>query len=158
MAVAHLSAQMSTCVGGTRVGAVFMRNRRILSTGFNGVPRSFPHPETCARREAGVASGDGLHLCPCAHAEANAIANAANAGVSLAGATCYCTHKPCVSCMGALANVGVTEVLYDKDYPSSCADEIAMHADIRITKHTTAFVLLGANRPKGEEEIDDRKD
>ena len=130
METARLAAQMSTCASGRKVGAVFVRGKRLLATGFNGVPASYPHPEVCARREAGLPSGQGLHLCLCAHAEANGIANAARYGMALEGATVYVTCQPCSSCMGALANVGIERVVYADSYPSERSDEIAQYAGI----------------------------
>ena len=100
MDVAGLAAQMSTCASGRRVGAVFVRGKRLLATGFNGVPSGYPHPDVCPRREANLPSGQGLELCVCAHVEANGIANAARYGVPLEGAVVYVTCQPCADCMG----------------------------------------------------------
>lgn len=132
MDTATLAAQMCTCASGRRVGAVFVRDKRLLATGFNGVPSGFPHPESCPRREAGFASGEGLHLCVCAHAEANGIANAARHGISLEGATVYVTAQPCAACMGALANVGVARVVFGGPYPDDRSKDIAACAGIDL--------------------------
>ncbi|MBF0157947.1 MAG: dCMP deaminase family protein [Magnetococcales bacterium] len=132
MDAAHLAAQMSTCVSGRKVGAVFVRDKRLLATGFNGVPSGYPHPEVCARREAGVPSGQGLDLCVCAHAEMNGIANAARYGMTLEGATVYVTCQPCAACMGALANVGIRRVISGGSYPDPRSHEIAQWAHIEL--------------------------
>ena len=99
MSAAKLAADMCTCASGRKVGAAFVRDKRLLATGFNGVPSGYPHPETCKRRDLGLPSGEGLHLCVCAHAEANGVANAARYGMTLEGADCYVTTQPCSSCM-----------------------------------------------------------
>ena len=137
MDAATLASQMSTCASGRKVGAAFVGDERLLATGFNGVPSGYPHPETCARREAGVPSGQGLELCICAHAEANGIANAARYGVSLQGSTVYVTCQPCASCMGALANVGVARVVYKEPYPDDRSESIAVHDGIKLDCITT---------------------
>ena len=132
MAAARLAAQMSTCASGRKVGAVFVREKRLLATGFNGVPSGFPHPVTCLRREAGLPSGQGLDLCVCAHAEANGIANAARHGVSLNGASVYVTCQPCASCMGGLSNVGILKVIFGGPYPDDRSAAIAQYAGIEL--------------------------
>ena len=132
MEAAQHASEMCTCAAGRKVGAVFVRDNRVLTTGFNGVPAKFPHPKVCARREAGVPSGEKLEMCPCAHAEANGIANAAREGVSLKGATLYCTTQPCTTCMGALANVEVDTVVFGEPYPHEMSNQIAFYADITV--------------------------
>ncbi|MEG3641593.1 deoxycytidylate deaminase [Magnetococcus sp. PR-3] len=132
MRVAKLAAEMSTCASGRRVGAVFVRDKRLLATGFNGVPSGYPHPPTCARREAGVPSGQGLELCVCAHAEANGIANAGRHGIKLEGCSVYVTTHPCGSCMGALANIGVKDVFYAEAYDDARSKSIAQYAGITL--------------------------
>ena len=130
MDAARLAAQMSTCASGRKVGAVFVLDKRLLSTGFNGVPSGYPHPDVCPRRLAGVPSGHGLDLCVCAHAEANGVANAARHGVALQGSTVYVTCQPCAACMGMLANVGIRSVVFGEPYPDDRSMDIAVHADI----------------------------
>lgn len=132
MDAARLASQMSTCASGRKVGAVFVRDNRLLATGFNGVPSGYPHPTVCARREAGLPSGQGLDLCVCAHAEANGVANAARHGVSLEGATVHVTCQPCASCMGALANVGIRKVVFGGPYPDERSKSIAEYAGIEL--------------------------
>lgn len=130
-------AQMSTCAAGRKVGAVFVKDNRQLSSGFNGVPVGYPHPLVCIRKQENVPSGEGLHKCPCAHAEANGIANAARAGVSLLGSTLYTTTEPCVMCMGALANVGITDIVYKEPYHHRLSTDIALHAGIVVDRYIT---------------------
>ncbi|MBF0588160.1 MAG: dCMP deaminase family protein [Magnetococcales bacterium] len=135
METANLAAQMSTCASGRQVGAVFVRDKRLLATGFNGVPSGYPHPTSCPRREAGLPSGQGLEMCVCAHAEANGIANAARHGICLEGATVYVTCQPCGSCMGALANVGIRKVAFAGSYPDERSKGIAEYAGIELVSH-----------------------
>lgn len=135
METAYHAAEMSTCKSGREVGAVFVRDNRLLVTGFNGVPAKFPHPLICVRREANVPSGEKLDMCGCAHAEANGIANAAREGVSLFGSTLYCTTEPCGMCMGALANVGVIGITYGQPYPSELSKEIGAYAGISTIQY-----------------------
>ena len=134
MEAAQHASEMCTCAAGRKVGAVFVRDNRVLTTGFNGVPAKFPHPKVCARREANVPSGEKLEMCGCAHAEANGIANAAREGISLKGATLYCTTEPCAICMGALANVGIDSVVFDKAYSHEMSSAIADHAEIIVSQ------------------------
>ncbi|MEO5368348.1 MAG: dCMP deaminase family protein, partial [Magnetococcus sp. WYHC-3] len=124
METAHLMAQMSTCASGRRVGAVFVRDKRLLATGFNGVPSGYPHPQHCARRLAGVPSGQGLDLCVCAHAEANGIANAARHGMRLEGATVYVTHQPCAGCMGESSGMKIPMEMASR--PKACSGAILL--------------------------------
>ena len=135
LAMAREAAKMSTCASGRKVGAVFVRDKRLLTTGFNGVPSGYPHPEKCARREAGVPSGERLDMCICAHAEANGIANAARHGISLAGSTAYVTCQPCAACTGAMACVGVAKVVFEGDYPDERSMEIALFAGIEFVRY-----------------------
>jgi dCMP deaminase len=134
LAAAELAAEMSTCAAGRKVGAAFVQDKRLLATGFNGVPSGYPHPKTCPRREAGLPSGQGLDMCVCAHAEANGVANAARYGVSLQGSTVYVTCQPCASCMGALANVGIARVVYSEPYPDDRSQDIANYAGIKLVR------------------------
>jgi len=133
MEMAISVAQMSTCAAGRKVGAVFVRDKRVLTTGFNGVPAGYPHPKECIRKIQGVPSGQGLEMCGCAHAEANGIANAARVGLSLMDSTLYTTTEPCSLCMGALANVGVKEVIYKDEYHHQISTDIAKYANIRVS-------------------------
>lgn len=135
---AQLIAGMSTCASGRKVGCIMVRDNRVLTSGFNAVPSKVPHPETCARRDAGAKSGELLHLCSCIHAEANAIATAARHGVSLKGSTCYSTTAPCVQCIGQMINSGIVRVVYLEEYAGATAEmakSIAKWAEIPLVLH-----------------------
>ena len=130
----RLAAERTTCAAGRQVGTVLVKDKRILAMGFNGVSVGYPHPTRCARREAGCQTGENLHICPCIHAEANALMSAARAGVAIKGATCYATTQPCTGCMGLLANAGITEVVFDDDYNSPETERIAEYAGVKLVK------------------------
>jgi len=115
MHLANEVASRSKCLS-RKVGAVLIRDDSILATGFNGPPRKALHCNyKCPRQVAGFASGEGLHLCPATHAEANVIAQAAANGVSTKGATLYLTGgiMPCKSCVSLLVNACIFDVVCD---------------------------------------------
>jgi dCMP deaminase len=124
MDIATLVASRSTCCK-RKVGAIAVRDKRILSTGYNGAPRGVEHctPDTCLRKD--IPSGEQLERCMATHAEANVVANAAYNGVSLKDAVLYCTTKPCLSCCKLLINAGIKTVYYLNDYPSDITDKLA---------------------------------
>lgn len=129
-------SEMCTCAAGRKVGAVFVKDKRVISTGFNGVPSGFPHPLTCERKNLNIPSGEKLEMCGCAHAETNGIANAARIGVSLKGSTLYCTSQPCTLCMGSLANVGIKKVYYGEKYSHNLSLDIAKYSGITLQQLT----------------------
>ena len=113
MSICDAVAQKSQCLS-HKLGAVIVRDRSIIATGYNGPPRGAQHcPGTeCPRRAFGFKSGEGLHLCPAVHAEMNAVVNAARKGVSTLDSTLYLNFCiPCKQCMGILMNAGVKEVV-----------------------------------------------
>lgn len=130
---ARHNSEMCTCASGRKVGAIIVTpDNRTLSDGFNGVPVGYPHPTVCPRVEKGIPSGHCLDMCPCAHAESNAIDNAARSGVSVKGSYLYCTTKPCVFCMARIANSGITKVFYEVEYSHGLSEDIARHANIEL--------------------------
>ncbi len=114
--IAKTVAERSTC-DRAHVGAVLVREKRILTSGFNGSPAGLPHCD-----DAGHLLVDG-HCVRTIHAETNAVIQAALHGVSTNGATCYVTHFPCINCTKTLINAGITRIVYLDDYR---VDEIAM--------------------------------
>ena len=131
MRKAEMASDRTTCRS-RAVGAVFVRGKSDVMTGFNGVPPEYPHPKSCARRDAGCKSGERLDMCPCNHAERNGIAQAARLGIALEGTTVYTTVKPCVMCMGDLAVAGISKVVYFAGYEHNITDNIAMYAGIEV--------------------------
>jgi dCMP deaminase len=132
MLEAYLAAQMCTCARGRKQGAVFVRDNRSLTKGFNGVPAGSPHPKVCLRTQQNIGTGCSLDLCGCKHAEVNGIANAAREGIRLRKSILYCTTFPCVNCMGELANVGIKKIVYHNEYPSEQGLAIASNAGIKL--------------------------
>ncbi len=125
MEIARTVATRATCPR-ARVGAVLTRERRILTTGYNGAPRGVPH---CL--DVGCTMVDG-HCLRATHAEANAIVQGALHGVSLAGATAYCTHQPCASCSKLLISAGVTRIVYCDAYPDPVAEMLLNEANVPL--------------------------
>ena len=121
MEIAHSIANWSSCYQENRkIGAVIVRNKRILTTGYNGAPAgvtSCVERKECLRRQLNIPSGTKQELCYAIHAEQNAIIQAAKLGVSIEGATLYCTHQPCVICAKMIVNSGISRVIYEQGYP-----------------------------------------
>ena len=118
MKMANDVATRTTCLR-RGVGAVIVKDRRILATGYNGVPTGLTHcSETgCLREQLGVPSGQRHEICRGLHAEQNAIIQAARYGINIAGATIYVNTQPCVVCAKMLINAGITEIVYQNPYP-----------------------------------------
>lgn len=133
MDIARVVATRSTCTR-RHVGAVLVKNRQILTTGYNGAARGLRHCDErgCLRAELNVPSGERHELCRGLHAEQNAIIQAAFHGVEIAGAEIYCTHQPCVVCAKMLANAGIVAVYFAGSYPDPLAAEIFAEAGTRL--------------------------
>jgi dCMP deaminase len=133
MEIARVVSTRSSCLR-RRVGAVLVKNRQILATGYNGVPRGIRHcsERGCLRDELGIPSGEHHELCRGLHAEQNAIIQAAYHGVAINGAELYCTHQPCVLCAKMLVNVEVMAVYFQGAYPDALAMEVFEEAGTRL--------------------------
>jgi dCMP deaminase len=131
-------AKRSTCLR-RKVGAILVKDKRILATGYNGAPSGLRHCEEvgCLRENTSVPSGERHELCRGLHAEQNAIIQAAYHGFSIRGATLYCTNKPCVICSKMLINAGIRKILYEDGYDDELADQMLREANIDIER----FVL-----------------
>ena len=138
ISIAETVSTRSTCLR-RKVGAVFVKDRRIISTGYNGPPSGLKHCEEvgCLREKFGVPSGERHELCRGLHAEQNAIIQSALHGVSTKGAILYCTHCPCSLCTKMLINAGITRVIYKKGYPDWLAKEIAKEAGLPVVQFNT---------------------
>ncbi len=121
--ITRLVSTRSTCIR-RHVGAILVKDRNILATGYNGVPSGISHcaDAGCIREQLNVPSGERHELCRGLHAEQNAIIQAAKHGVNIDGATLYCTTMPCVICTKMLINAGIKKVIFDDGY----ADELAI--------------------------------
>ena len=117
MEMCGLVSQRTTCPR-RAVGAVIVKENHVVTTGYNGAPKGFPHPiETgCIREELGIPSGEFSDVCPCLHAEQNAILQAALFGVSVKDGTLYCTTQPCTQCARMVVNSGIRKVVYELEY------------------------------------------
>ena len=120
-----------------QIGAILVRNNSVVSTGYNGPPRSFPHcKDICPRKAKGYRSGEGLLECPATHAEANCIANAARIGASTVGTTLYMNCIiPCKDCMSILINAGIREIVVDDIIPyHELSLDMAQAANIKLRR------------------------
>jgi dCMP deaminase len=135
MSIAELVAQRATCIR-RQVGALLVRDKRIITTGYNGVPTGIQHclDVGCLRESQGVPSGERHELCRGLHAEQNAIIQAAVHGISLEGATLYCTNQPCAICSKMLINVRVEKILYRSGYADELAIDMLSEAGIPLTQ------------------------
>ena len=133
MEIAKVVAKRSTCLR-NNVGAVIVRDKRILSTGYNGAPRDMEHclEIGCIRDQQNIASGTRHELCRAVHAEQNAIIQSALHGVSVEGATLYCTHQPCILCAKMIINSKIKRVVYSNNYPDDEAINFFKKAGVKI--------------------------
>jgi dCMP deaminase len=124
----------STCLR-AQDAALIVRGLQIISTGYSGAPSGLPHCDEvgCIREKLGIPSGQRQELCRGAHAESNAIAYAARYGISVEGATLYCTRYPCAYCSKVIVNSGIARVVYLEDYPDSLSEE--MLSGIEVVKY-----------------------
>ena len=133
MDIALLVARRSTCRR-RRVGAITVRDKRILATGYNGAPTGLPHclDIGCLREELEIPSGERHELCRGLHAEQNVIIQAAYHGVSVEGATLYCTNLPCSICSKMLINAGIRDIIYKEGYADSMTEEMLSAAGVKL--------------------------
>jgi len=134
MSIANMVRTRSTCLR-RKVGAIVVKDKRILTTGYNGAPRGMKHCSEvgCLRAEARVPAGERHELCRGIHAEQNAIVQAAAFGVSIEGSTLYCTHFPCVLCTKMLINAGISRIVVERAYPDPLSKDMLDEAGIEIS-------------------------
>jgi dCMP deaminase len=135
MDITRLVAKRATCLR-RAVGAVVIKDRRMLSTGYNGAPSNVRHcAETgCLRQQLNVPSGQRHELCRGIHAEQNAIIQAAYHGVSIKGAALYCTNQPCSICAKMIINAGIVRIVYQDGYADPLAMEMLAEAGVELVK------------------------
>jgi dCMP deaminase len=135
MDMAKLAARRSSCLR-RAVGAVLVKDRRLLATGYNGVPSGVTHCETtgCLRERLNVPSGERHELCRGLHAEQNAIIQAAFHGVSIRDAVLYCTNLPCIICAKMLINAGVRRVVYIDGYSDPLTREMLSEVGMELVR------------------------
>lgn len=135
MQIAQLVSQRSTCMR-RKVGAVLVRNKRMLATGYNGAPSGLEHclDYGCLREKLKIPSGERHELCRGLHAEQNAIIQASLYGVSVKDSVMYITNQPCIICTKMLINAGIKEIFIAEGYPDKMAAEFLKEAKIKIKK------------------------
>jgi len=135
MQMAQVVAERSTCLR-RQVGAVIVKDKQILSTGYNGSPSGLKHCDEigCLRQSLGVPSGERHEICRAVHAEQNALVQAAKHGVAITGADLYTTHQPCVLCTKLLINAGIKRVIFTYSYPDQLAVSMAKEAGLNLEK------------------------
>jgi Deoxycytidylate deaminase len=131
--IAQLVAKRSTCLRRT-VGAVVVKDKRILTTGYNGAPSGLAHCVTtgCLREQLRVPSGERHELCRALHAEMNALLQAAQYGISVKDGVIYCTNQPCIICAKMIINAGIKRVVVLEHYPDAFAQKILKEANIEV--------------------------
>ncbi|MBI4978578.1 MAG: cytidine/deoxycytidylate deaminase family protein [Spirochaetes bacterium] len=134
--IAVLVASRSTCMRRS-VGAVIVREKRIIATGYNGAPAGLKHCEElggCLRQKLGIPSGERHEICRATHAEQNAIIQAARHGTDIDGSDLYCTHQPCSLCAKMIINAGIKRIFFVEGYPDEFALSFLKEAGIELTK------------------------
>jgi len=137
MSIAKLVSTRSTCLR-RKVGAVLVKDKRIMATGYNGAPTGIRHCKDtgCLRETLRVKAGERHELCRGLHAEQNVIIQAAYYGAVSKGTTLYSTHMPCIICSKMLINAGVEKIVYLDGYPDPLAGEILSEANIELVRLT----------------------
>lgn len=135
MRITQEVAQRSTCLR-RQVGAILVKDKHILATGYNGAPTGLPHCEEvgCLRERLGIPSGERAELCRGLHAEQNAIIQAAVHGVQIRGSTLYSTTQPCILCAKMLINAGVVRIVYQGPYPDELARQMMDEAGLEVVR------------------------
>lgn len=133
MSIAYQVGERSTCLR-RHVGAIIVKDKRLLATGYNGVPAGVEHCTTrgCLRDQLGIPSGERHELCRGTHAEQNALLQAARYGTPIDGATVYCTTQPCIQCAKMLINAGIKEIVFEGGYPDELARELLGEAGMQV--------------------------
>jgi dCMP deaminase len=133
MQLAFVVAERSTCLR-RQVGAVIVKEKQILSTGYNGSPSGLLHCDEvgCLRQSLSVPSGERQEICRAVHAEQNALVQAAKHGVAIMEADLYVTHQPCVLCTKLLINAGIRRAVYTHSYPDQLAVIMAREAGLEL--------------------------
>ena len=138
MELAGVISSWASCYKPDRkIGAVIVKNKRIVTTGYNGAPagiKTCMERGECLRNKRGIESGTRAELCYAIHAEQNAIIQAARLGSTIDGATLYCTHQPCVICAKMIVNSGISRVVYKYGYPDEFALEMLKEGGVTLER------------------------
>ncbi len=129
--ITYTIAQRSTCIR-RKVGAIAVRDSQILATGYNGTPSGISHctEAGCLRKELNIPSGERHEVCRGLHAEQNVIIQSAVNGISLKGATIFCTTQPCIICTKMIINCGIKEIIYTQAYNDPLGEKMLGEAGI----------------------------
>lgn len=143
LSIATLVATRSTCTR-RQVGAVLVRSRQIISTGYNGAPRGVTHCSVtgCLREQLKIPSGERHEICRGSHAEMNAIAQAAAEGITTRGSAVYCTHEPCSFCSKAIINAGCERVVFINEYPDKLGRELFNEAGVELVHFSGRLAMI----------------
>jgi dCMP deaminase len=135
MGITRLVATRSTCLR-RHVGAILIKDKRILASGYNGAPSGLRHCEEvgCLRENSSVPSGERHELCRGLHAEQNLIIQAAYHGISIKGSILYCTNKPCVICTKMIINAGIIKIYFEDGYDDPLSDQMLSEACLQIER------------------------
>ena len=142
MELTRLVGSWTSCFQpGRHVGAIIVRDKRVMTTGYNGAPSGIKNcveRGECLRRKLNIPSGTKQEICYAVHAEQNAIIQAAKYGINVNGATLYCTHQPCVICAKMIINAGIARVVYAEGYPDAFSLQLFREAGTVIEKYAEA--------------------
>ena len=140
MEMAQLVSTWASCYQQERkIGAVIVKDKRVMTTGYNGAPagvKTCVERGECLRKRLGIPSGTRHEMCYAVHAEQNAIIQAAKLGVNIDGSTLYCTHQPCILCAKMIVNAGIVRVVYHSGYPDDFALDIFKEAGVQVECYT----------------------
>lgn len=133
--IAKIVSKRSTCLR-RHVGAILVKDKRILATGYNGAPSNIRHclDVGCIRESKNIPSGERHELCRGIHAEQNLIIQAAYHGVPISNSILYCTNFPCSICAKMIINAGIVRIVYLEGYPDSLSEELIKEAGIQVEK------------------------
>ena len=134
MQLAERPPPRSTCLR-RQVGAIIVKEKHIIATGYNGAPKGLPHCEElggCLREKLEIPSGERHELCRALHAEQNAIIQAATLGQSIEGATIYITHQPCIICAKMIINAGISRIVIRRGYPDEMSRGMLREAGLKV--------------------------
>ena len=144
MELTETVANWSSCFQENRqVGCVIVKDKRIVTTGYNGAPSgvvSCKDKKECLRRKLNIPSGTHHEICYAVHAEQNAIVQAGRLNVNIKGATMYVTHQPCVICAKLIINAGIEKVVYNSGYPDNFSLELLSEAGVEVIKYDEQLI------------------
>ena len=140
MEMAYIVSKRSTCIR-RKVGAILVKDKHILSTGYNGAPKGHKHCsiEGCLREKNNVPSGERHEICRGLHAEQNVIIQASVFGVPIKNSILYCTNTPCIVCAKMLINAGIKEIVFSGEYPDYLAKQMLNESNIKLRKIKKIF-------------------